>query len=117
MAKWSEWKPAENWPETEVTFKKKYRLDDGNGGGGGIARIAINRPEVLNAMAGYHMGWLAEGVRRASADPSIGVIVIAGEGPTSAPAGMSTGRRRAACVRSRSARAPAAFRTPRSSTA
>jgi len=80
MAKWSEWKPAENWPETEVTFKKKYRLDDGNGGGGGIARIAINRPEVLNAMAGYHMGWLAEGVRRASADPSIGVIVIAGEG-------------------------------------
>lgn len=76
MATWSEWKPAEDWPVEDVTFEKKYRLD----GGGGVARIAINRPEVLNAMAGYHMGWLAEGIRRANRDASIGVIVIAGKG-------------------------------------
>ncbi len=76
MTTWSEWKPAENWPVEDVTFEKKYRLD----GGGGVARVAINRPEVLNAMAGYHMGWMAEGIRRANRDASIGVIVIAGKG-------------------------------------
>ncbi len=78
MAKWSKWEKMPGWTSTEVLFDKKYR--DQEDGGGAIARITINRPEVFNACAGVHFGLIARAVREANRDPSVGVIEITGTG-------------------------------------
>jgi dihydroxynaphthoic acid synthetase len=52
----------------------RYEVKDG------VARLTLNRPEVLNALRGKTFVELAEGIRRAEADHSVGVLVIAGAG-------------------------------------
>ena len=47
----------------------------------GIAKITINRPEVRNAFRPQTLFELSEAFRLAQDDPSIGVIVLTGEGP------------------------------------
>ncbi|MEM9047874.1 MAG: crotonase/enoyl-CoA hydratase family protein [Pseudomonadota bacterium] len=47
---------------------------------GRIARITLNRPEVLNAIDAQMPGALAAAVARAEADPGIHVIVLSGAG-------------------------------------
>jgi naphthoate synthase/2-ketocyclohexanecarboxyl-CoA hydrolase len=47
---------------------------------GGIARITINRPEVLNALRRETYEELADGFRRGADDPSVGVFVLTGAG-------------------------------------
>ena len=47
---------------------------------GGIARITINRPDVLNAFRGQTTEELIEAFNDAGWDKSIGVIVLAGAG-------------------------------------
>ncbi len=46
----------------------------------GIARLTLNRPDVLNALREQTFVELIEAVRRAEADRSVGVLVIAGAG-------------------------------------
>ncbi len=48
---------------------------------GRIARITLNRPEVLNAIDDDVPGALEDAVERADADPDVHVIVLAGNGP------------------------------------
>lgn len=48
---------------------------------GRIARITLNRPDVMNAINDEMPGELARAVARADADPDIHVIVLAGNGP------------------------------------
>lgn len=48
---------------------------------GRIARIALNRPEVLNAINDELPGQLAAAVARADADPDVHVMVLSGNGP------------------------------------
>lgn len=48
---------------------------------GRIARITLNRPEVMNAIDDEVPGLLAAAVARANADPGVHVIVLAGNGP------------------------------------
>ena len=48
---------------------------------GRIARIALNRPEVMNAINDELPVQLAEAVARADSDPDIDVMVLSGNGP------------------------------------
>ena len=48
---------------------------------GRIARIALNRPEVMNAIDDEMPGELAAAVARADADPGIHVMILSGNGP------------------------------------
>jgi enoyl-CoA hydratase len=47
---------------------------------GRIARITLNRPEVMNAIDDELPGALADAVARADHDPAVHVIVLAGAG-------------------------------------
>src|ERR1700752_718243 len=46
----------------------------------GIVTITLNRPERLNALAGYMRRDLAEALEEAGSDPHIRVVVLRGEG-------------------------------------
>ncbi len=48
---------------------------------GGIAKITINRPEVRNAFRPQTLFELSDAFSAARDDPSVGVIVLTGEGP------------------------------------
>jgi naphthoate synthase len=54
----------------DITFRKAE----------GIARIAINRPEVRNAFRPQTLKELLEAFRLAHEDPEIGVVILTGEG-------------------------------------
>jgi naphthoate synthase len=65
----------ENWNTVkefeDITYKKRS----------GVARIAINRPEVRNAFRPKTLFELEEALIDAREDTSIGVILLTGEGP------------------------------------
>ena len=65
-----EWKTVKEFQD--ITFKKC----------GNIARIAINRPEVRNAFRPLTTSELYEAFYNVSEDPSIGVVLLTGEGPS-----------------------------------
>ena len=65
-----EWKTVKEFED--ITFKKS----------GNIARIAINRPEVRNAFRPLTTSELYEAFYNVSEDPSIGVVLLTGEGPS-----------------------------------
>ena len=65
-----EWKTVKEFED--ITFKKS----------GNIARIAINRPEVRNAFRPVTTSELYEAFYNVSEDPSIGVVLLTGEGPS-----------------------------------
>ncbi len=48
---------------------------------GRIARVTLNRPEVMNAINDELPGELAAAVARADADPGVHVILLSGRGP------------------------------------
>lgn len=56
----------------EITFKRS----------GAIARIAINRPEVRNAFRPSTTSELYDAFYAVSEDPTIGVVLLTGEGPS-----------------------------------
>ena len=64
------WKIVKEYED--ITYKKC----------GGVARIAINRPEVRNAFRPKTTSELYEAFYDASEDPSIGVVLLTGEGPS-----------------------------------
>ena len=55
----------------DITYKKAD----------GVARIAINRPEVRNAFRPQTLLELQEAFRNAGEDTRIGVVLLTGEGP------------------------------------
>jgi naphthoate synthase len=57
----------------------KYELSTGDDAG--IAKITINRPEVRNAFRPETVVELIDAFERAREDPTVGVIVLTGEGP------------------------------------
>ena len=56
----------------DITYKKSA----------GVARIAINRPEVRNAFRPETLFELLDAFGDANEDTSIGVVLLTGEGPT-----------------------------------
>ncbi|GAA0871854.1 1,4-dihydroxy-2-naphthoyl-CoA synthase [Gangjinia marincola] len=57
----------------DITYKKS----------GHVARIAFNRPDVRNAFRPHTTSELYEAFHDAKEDPSIGVVLLSGEGPSS----------------------------------
>src|SRR5699024_524673 len=64
------WKTVKDFED--ITFKKS----------GGVARIAINRPEVRNAFRPKTLFELEEAFLNVRDDKEIGVILLTGEGPS-----------------------------------
>jgi len=65
----SDWKTVKTYQD--ITYKKRN----------GVARIAINRPEVRNAFRPQTLYELEEALIDSREDTSIGVILLTGEGP------------------------------------
>lgn len=65
----ADWKTVKEYED--ITYKKS----------GGVARIAINRPEVRNAFRPQTLFELEEALIDSREDTSIGVILLSGEGP------------------------------------
>ncbi len=57
---------------TDITFKKS----------GNVARIAFNRPEVRNAFRPHTTSELYDAFYTCHEDPSVGVVILTGEGPS-----------------------------------
>ena len=57
----------------------RYELGDGENAG--IAKITIDRPEVRNAFRPETVIELSDAFERAREDPSVGVVILTGEGP------------------------------------
>ena len=64
------WTTAKTYED--ITYKKAN----------GVARIAFNRPEVRNAFRPQTVFELLESFHDAQEDPSIGVVLLSGEGPS-----------------------------------
>lgn len=64
-----DWKTVGDYGD--ITYRKSH----------GVARIAINRPEVRNAFRPETLLELQEAFRDAGEDPEIGVVLFTGEGP------------------------------------
>ncbi|MDP9385190.1 MAG: 1,4-dihydroxy-2-naphthoyl-CoA synthase [Actinomycetota bacterium] len=57
----------------------RYELSEGEDAG--IAKITIDRPEVRNAFRPQTIIEISDALERSREDPSVGVIVLTGEGP------------------------------------
>jgi naphthoate synthase len=68
-----DWEPSGDYQDI------RYEL--GRGDGEGIAKITINRPEVRNAFRPRTVREMVEAFDRARDDPSVGVVILTGEGP------------------------------------
>jgi naphthoate synthase len=64
-----QWNPVKEYED--ITYRKAD----------GVARIAFNRPEVRNAFRPETLLELQEAFRDAGEDPSVGVVLLTGEGP------------------------------------
>jgi naphthoate synthase len=71
--------PSVSWTATGEYSDIRYELSDEPTAG--IAKITIDRPEVRNAFRPQTLFQLRDAFNRAQDDPSIGVIVLTGEGP------------------------------------
>jgi naphthoate synthase len=65
------WKPAADAEYGDI----RYEIADG------IAKLTISRPEVRNAFRPRTLFELQDAFERARSDPSVGVVVLTGEGP------------------------------------
>jgi naphthoate synthase len=68
-----------SWTATGEYSDIRYELSDEPTAG--IAKITIDRPEVRNAFRPQTLFQLRDAFNRAQDDPSVGVIVLTGEGP------------------------------------
>jgi naphthoate synthase len=71
--------PSVSWTATGEYSDIRYELSDEPAPG--IAKITIDRPEVRNAFRPQTLSQLRDAFNRAQDDPSVGVIVLTGEGP------------------------------------
>jgi naphthoate synthase len=65
-----------NWTAAGDYEDIRYELS-----GDGIAKLTIDRPEVRNAFRPQTVVELGEAFERAREDPSVGVVILTGEGP------------------------------------
>lgn len=72
------WAPAGEW--TDIRYETAPAFPDGDGGGL-IAKITIDRPEVRNAFRPRTVEELVDAFTLAREDPDVGVVILAGEGP------------------------------------
>jgi naphthoate synthase len=68
-------RPAADWQRAGDYEDIRYETADG------IAKITIDRPEVRNAFRPETLIEISDALRQAQEDPSVGVIILTGEGP------------------------------------
>ncbi|MEE9202959.1 MAG: enoyl-CoA hydratase-related protein [Dehalococcoidia bacterium] len=73
---WSPWQRVPGFEFSDIIYEKKYHLEME----GGVARITINRPEVLNATTGHTFREMVTALNDASGDIRLGVVVLTGAG-------------------------------------
>ena len=69
------WQAEGDWQDI------RYQVAEVGPGGGRVAKITINRPEVRNAFRPLTVVEMTRAFDRARDDPTVGVIVLTGEGP------------------------------------
>ena len=74
----SQWKTVEGFDFTDIT----YHRHAGEGRANGIVRIAFDRPEVRNAFRPHTVDELYRALDHARRDPSVGVVLLTGNGPS-----------------------------------
>ena len=72
------WEAAGEWDD--IRYETAAAFPDGDGGGR-IAKITIDRPEVRNAFRPHTVEELVDAFTLAREDPDVGVVVLTGEGP------------------------------------
>ena len=72
---WTQWENISGFDFTDIIYEKK-RFD----GGGGVARVTINRQSRLNAFTNHTVDEIAVAIDDASHDGTIGVVVLTGAG-------------------------------------
>jgi naphthoate synthase len=77
MTHWTKAPPTPSRPAREYT---DIRYEIAGGEDVGIAKITINRPEVRNAFRPETVIELSDAFERAREDPTVGVIILTGEG-------------------------------------
>jgi naphthoate synthase len=70
-----------NWQSEGEWQDIRYQVAEVGPGGGRVAKITINRPEVRNAFRPLTVVEMIKAFDRARDDPTVGVIVLTGEGP------------------------------------
>ena len=74
---WTDWTQPEGFQRpVHVIYEKKQHEELG----GGIARLTMNRPEVLNAFTGQTYSEFARAMKDAEDDRSIAAIIVTGSG-------------------------------------
>lgn len=73
---WTAWQRVPDLELKEVIYEKKHHSKLG----GGVARVAINRPEKYNAFTNQTQDEMFKAFYDASHDPAIGAIVLTGAG-------------------------------------
>jgi len=72
---WTAWEKVPDLEFTDIIYEKKFRTE-----GGGVARVTINRTQVLNAFTDHTTLEIGTALYDASHDPMVGVVVLTGAG-------------------------------------
>ena len=81
----SQWKPATNDKFTDITYHRHVGTERKDG----IVRIAFDRPEVRNAFRPHTVDELYRALDHARRDPSVGTILLTGNGPSEKDGGWA----------------------------
>ena len=81
----SQWKPATKDEFTDITYHRHVGTERKDG----IVRIAFDRPEVRNAFRPHTVDELYRALDHARRDPSVGTILLTGNGPSEKDGGWA----------------------------
>ncbi|MCP1388069.1 1,4-dihydroxy-2-naphthoyl-CoA synthase [Corynebacterium sp. TA-R-1] len=81
----SQWRAVEGFDFTDITYHRHV----GTTRADGIVRIAFNRPEVRNAFRPHTVDELYSALDDARKDPSIGTVLLTGNGPSAKDGGWA----------------------------
>ena len=74
----SQWRPVDGFAFTDITYHRHV----GESRTDGIVRVAFDRPEVRNAFRPHTVDELYTALDHARRDPSVGTVLLTGNGPS-----------------------------------
>ena len=81
----TQWRSVEGFDFTDITYHRHV----GESRADGIVRIAFDRPEVRNAFRPHTVDELYQALDHARRDPSVGVVLLTGNGPSEKDGGWA----------------------------
>ena len=81
----SQWDVVDGFDFTDIT----YHRHNGGGRANGTVRIAFDRPEVRNAFRPHTVDELYRALDHARRDPSVGTVLLTGNGPSDKDGGWA----------------------------